>query len=170
MCGGVWWGRLCGCRCALLLRPPERSPFSLLAQWKLCRVLQQSTTTKGTPFIATHDGRTIRYADPIIKVGDTVKVDIKTGKVIEVAKFEAGCSVMITKGRNTGRVGTVLARDRHPGSFDIVHVKDAAGNVFATRLGNAFVVGKAGASECFVQLPRGGGVKKDILAQRKTTA
>ncbi len=94
-----------------------------------------------------------------------MKVDIKTGKVIEYAKFEAGCHVMITKGRNTGRVGVVLSRDRHPGSFDILHVKDQAGNVFATRLGNAFVVGKAGA-ELFVSLPRGNGIKKEILAAK----
>merc|ERR1719264_1441054 len=31
---------------------------------------------------------------------------------------------MITGGRNTGRVGTIMSRERHPGSFDIVHVKD----------------------------------------------
>lgn len=40
---------------------------------------------------------------------------------------------MITGGRNTGRVGVVGHRERHPGSFDIVHVKDAAGHSFATR-------------------------------------
>ena len=32
-----------------------------------------------------------------------------------------------------GRVGLVTHRVRHHGSFDIVHVKDAAGNQFATR-------------------------------------
>lgn len=40
---------------------------------------------------------------------------------------------MITGGRNLGRVGTVVNRERHPGSFDIVHIKDANGHVFATR-------------------------------------
>ena len=34
---------------------------------------------------------------------------------------------MITGGRNLGRVGLVMHRERHPGSFDIVHVKDSAG-------------------------------------------
>ncbi len=32
-------------------------------------------------------------------------------------------------------------RERHPGSFDIVHVKDANGHVFATRLGYIFIIG-----------------------------
>lgn len=40
---------------------------------------------------------------------------------------------MITGGRNLGRVGTVVSRERHPGSFDICHVKDAQGHTFATR-------------------------------------
>lgn len=40
---------------------------------------------------------------------------------------------MITGGRNLGRVGAIVNRERHPGSFDIVHIKDTAGHVFATR-------------------------------------
>ena len=40
---------------------------------------------------------------------------------------------MITGGRNLGRVGTVTHRERHPGSFDIVHIKDSQGHTFATR-------------------------------------
>lgn len=41
---------------------------------------------------------------------------------------------MITGGRNLGRVGIVTNRERHPGSFDIVHIKDANEHIFATRL------------------------------------
>ena len=34
----------------------------------------------------------------------------------------------------TGRQkGTIVTREKHNGSFDIIHVKDAAGHVFATR-------------------------------------
>lgn len=40
---------------------------------------------------------------------------------------------MITGGRNLGRVGTIVSRERHAGSFDIVHIKDSVGHVFATR-------------------------------------
>lgn len=41
---------------------------------------------------------------------------------------------MVTGGHNLGRVGTITSRERHPGSFDIVHVKDSQGHSFATRL------------------------------------
>jgi small subunit ribosomal protein S4e len=45
----------------------------------------------------------------------------------------AGNMVMITGGHNLGRVGVITNRERHPGSFDIVHIKDTLGHTFATR-------------------------------------
>lgn len=112
------------------------------ASFKLARVVNVAMTSKTIPFISTHDGRTIRYPDPLIKAHDTVKIDLATGKVLEFLKFEVGNTVMITKGANTGRVGTLIGREKHEGSFDIVQVKDATGAVFATRLANAFTIGK----------------------------
>lgn len=49
---------------------------------------------------------------------------------------------MVTGGANLGRIGVITNRERHPGSFDVVHVKDTTGNSFATRLSNIFVIGK----------------------------
>lgn len=71
---------------------------------------------------------------------------------------------MITGGRNLGRVGTVVNRERHPGSFDIVHVKDSQGHTFATRLNNVFIIGKG--NKPYVSLPRGKGVKLSIAEER----
>lgn len=68
-----------------------------------------------------------------MKVNDTIQVEIATSKILDYIKFESGNLCMITGGRNLGRVGTVINRERHPGSFDIVHIKDANGHVFATR-------------------------------------
>jgi ribosomal protein S4E len=50
-----------------------------------------------------------------------------------VLSLAVGNLCMITGGRNLGRVGTVVNRERHPGSFDIVHIKDSQGHTFATR-------------------------------------
>ncbi len=41
---------------------PEESKF------KLCKVKGQGTGAKGVPYVVTHDGRTLRYPDPLIKV------------------------------------------------------------------------------------------------------
>ena len=57
---------------------------------------------KGIPFCVTHDGRTIRYPDPSIKVQDTVKVDLESGKIIDFIKFDTGNICTLTGGRNLG--------------------------------------------------------------------
>lgn len=62
-----------------------------------------------------------------------------------------------------GRVGVIEKREKHIGGFDIVHVKDAAGRHFATRLNNIFVIGKG--SESFVSLPPRKGVKLSLLEE-----
>lgn len=133
--------------------------------FKLCRVKRQEISNKKVPYIVTHDGRTIRYPDPLIKVNDVVKVDIATGKVIEYFKFDAGKLAMITKGRNTGRVGTIVHIERHPGSFNIITIRDSAGHSFSTRQENVFIIGENDVSA--VSLPKGNGVKLSILEERE---
>merc|ERR1712200_112450 len=134
------------------------------AKYKLCKVREVKTGPKGTPYLYTNDGRTIRYPDPIIKVNDSVQLDIATGKIQDTIKFDTGNLCMITGGRNTGRVGTITSRERHQGSFDIVHVKDSAGHVFATRLAYVFLIGKG--NKPYVSLPKGKGLKLSIAEER----
>jgi small subunit ribosomal protein S4e len=139
------------------------------ARFKLCKVVSLGTQARDVPYATTHDGRTVRYPDPKIKKNDVLKIDLATGKPVEngILKFEVGTTVMCVKGGNTGRVGTLTHIEKHPGSFDIVHVKDVEGNVFATRLGNVFMIGKGGdLKNCEVSLPRGKGVKRTIFELR----
>jgi len=134
------------------------------ASYKLCRVKKVFRGPKSVPYAITHDGRTIRYPDPEVKANDTVRLDLSTGKILDWVKFEAGNSVMISGGNNIGRVGTITHRERHPGSFEIVHVKDAAGHSFATRLSNVFAIGKG--SKPWISLPKGNGIKLSIIEDR----
>jgi small subunit ribosomal protein S4e len=83
--------------------------------YKLCKVKRQQTGAKGVPYIATHDARTIRYPDPDIKINDTVRVNIETGKVEEFIKFDIGNICMITGGHNVGRVGIMHPCHRRHG-------------------------------------------------------
>ena len=92
--------------------------------------------------LVTHDARTTRYPDPLIKVNVTIQIDLETGKITDFIKFDTGNLCMVTGGANLGRIVVITNRERHPGSFDVVHVKDANGNSFATRLSNIFVIGK----------------------------
>ena len=46
------------------------------AKSKLCKVRKIFVGTKGIPHLVTHDAPTIRYPDPLIKVNDTIQIDL----------------------------------------------------------------------------------------------
>ncbi|CAI2180475.1 8258_t:CDS:2 [Funneliformis geosporum] len=146
------------------VRTDTTYPAGFMARYKLAKVKKVQVGAKGIPFIVTHDGRTIRYPDPLIKVNDTVKLDLENNKITEFIKFEVGHVAMITGGRNMGRVGVITHRERHVGGFDIVHVKDALERQFATRLTNVFVIGEG--NKPWISLPKGKGVKLTIAEER----
>merc|ERR1711939_546044 len=60
------------------------------ASYKLCRVKKIQRGPKGIPYAITHDGRTLRYPDPDLKVHDTIRLDISDNKIVDSVKFEAG--------------------------------------------------------------------------------
>jgi len=134
------------------------------ASYKLCKVKKLQFGKGGIPFIATHDGRTIRYPDPEVKVNDSVMLDLETGKIKDVLKFDIGNMAMVTGGHNNGRVGTIVHKEKHKGSFDIVHIQDAAGHRFATRVSNVFVIGKE--NKPLISLPKGKGIRLSILQEQ----
>ena len=146
--------------CCPWIRPPAAPPHPPLTPDEVKRV---QLGKKGVPYLVTHDARTIRYPDPTIGVNDTVKVDLATGKITEFIHFDTGTIAMVTGGRNMGRVGVITHRERHDGGFDIVHIKDATDNTFATRLSNVFIIGQ---EKSWVSLPKGKGVKLTIADER----
>jgi len=127
------------------------------ANYKLLRVNQVTKTSGNIPIIVTHDGRTIRYPDPEIKVNDSVRFDFITGKILDYLKFDTGNFAMISSGNNIGRVGRIQHREKHPGTFEIIHLKDEQGHHFATRLANVTVIGDK--QKAWVSLPKGNGIK-----------
>jgi len=145
---------------------------------KLCRVRRVTSGKKSAvgrnplqhgqaaaiPYLVTHDGRTIRYPDPLIKPNDTVLLDIATGKITNHLKFDVGVLCMVTRGANVGRVGILVHKEKHPGSFDVVHLRDRKGNTFATRLENVFAIGEE--NKPWVTLPRGKGVRLTVTEER----
>ncbi len=135
------------------------------AQYKLCKVIKKKLGDKGVPCVQLHDSRTIRYPDPLIKEGDSVMVDIASNKITDFVKFDAGALCMVTGGRNAGRVGIVNRREKHKGSFEVIHLTDAAGQHFATRFSNVFAIGTG--NKPMVSLPKGKGIKLTIIEEQK---
>eukprot|EP01065_Artemidia_motanka_P044005 TRINITY_DN61_c1_g2_i1.p2 TRINITY_DN61_c1_g2~~TRINITY_DN61_c1_g2_i1.p2 ORF type:complete len:297 (+),score=126.04 TRINITY_DN61_c1_g2_i1:61-891(+) len=138
------------------------------AATKICKVTKNYTAANSVPCITTHDGRTLRYPDPLIKSGDTVVLNLDTdgGKIYDFIKFKAGVQCMVTGGANTGRVGEIVDVERHPGSFDIVHVRDSNGNQFATRKPNIFVIGRSD-GDIRIGLPKGKGIRMRLEQDRE---
>jgi len=136
------------------------------ASIKLCKVENVYTSTGRVPVVVTHDGRRIRYGSRLASRGDSIVVDHRSGKITDVIKMKVGVAVMVTGGANRGRLGTVLNIERHPGGFGIAHVRDEAGNEFATRMNYIFVVGKSVATVP-ISLPSLKGVKPNVIQERE---
>jgi len=130
------------------------------SNYKLCKVLKANVGRGAIPYVSTHDGRTIRFPDPDIKVGDSVKYNLKSKSIVDFFKLDIGAQVMVIKGRNTGRIGYIRKIEKHPGSHNIAHIDDVRDMRFATRLTNVFVIGTS--DECAIKLPEGAGVKYTI--------
>lgn len=64
-------------------------------QYKLCKVKKIIIGTKGIPHLITHDARTIRYPDPLIKVNDTVRIDLESSKITDFIKFDTGAFLLL---------------------------------------------------------------------------
>ena len=135
------------------------------AKFKLCKVTNVAIGRKAIPYLVTHDGRTVRYPDPLIKQNDTVKFSLETNTIVGHVSFDVGNLAMITGGNNLGRIGVIERREKHPGSYEIVHLKDSAGHKFATRLGNVFVIGSG--VTALVTVPKSQGVKLTIMQDRQ---
>jgi len=133
---------------------------------KLCKVVNVHTTTGRVPVVTTHDGRRFRYASPKIGLGDSLLIDIAGQKIQETFKMRVGKSAMVTGGANRGRIGSIVALERHPGSFDIAHLRDGNGVEFITRKSNIFVLGNDDKSVP-ITLPRARGLKQSVIEERE---
>ncbi|GFP82512.1 40S ribosomal protein s4-3 [Phtheirospermum japonicum] len=121
------------------------------AKFKLCKVRLVQFGKKCIPYINTYDGRTICYPDPLIKANDTIKLNLESSKIVDFIKFDVGNVMMVTGGRNRGRVGVIK--------------NHASGHEFEMRLGNVFTIRKG--TMPWVSLPKGKGIKLTIIEEAK---
>lgn len=91
-------------------------------------------------------------------------MNLETGEVESLIKFENGAQVLLVGGNNIGRVGVLQHIEKHPSSFDIAHIKDAAGHTFATRVNNVFVIGEG--KKSVISLLHGKGIKLSLIEER----
>ena len=73
---------------------------------KLVQVKSKTTTKGGKMQLGFHDGRTI-ITDINANVSDTCLLQIPEQKILDVIKFEKNSQVIVTRGINAGRIGTI---------------------------------------------------------------
>jgi len=73
---------------------------------KLVKVKSKTSISGGRTQLGFHDGRTV-ITDTSVNVGDTCLLQIPEQKILDVIKFEKNSQVIIIKGTNAGRVGTI---------------------------------------------------------------
>ena len=91
-------------------------------------------------------------------------MNLESGEVESLIKYENGAQVLIIGGNNIGRVGILQHVERHPSSFDIAHIKDATGHHFATRSSNVFVIGEG--KKPVISLLPSKGIKLGLIEER----
>jgi len=134
------------------------------AGFKLCKVISKSIGKSKIPYITTHDGRTIRFPHPDIQINDSIKFNLATKEIDGVIKFVNGAQMTLTGGNNIGRIGTLQSIEKHIGSYDIAHVKDARGQAFSTRISNCMVIGDGKTSA--ISIPKGEGIVYSLIEKR----
>ena len=93
-----------------------------------------------------------------------MKINLTNYEISSVIKFVNGATTYLTGGNNIGRIGILQSVEKHPGSFDIAHIKDSHGQTFATRVQNVMVIGDGKAPA--ISLPKGEGIKLTNIEER----
>lgn len=85
---------------------PIKMTDSSEANKKICKVTSKTTIRGGKTQIGFHDGRSL-ITDKEINVGDSCVMEVPKQKILDVIGLKPGCLVIVTRGANAGKTGTV---------------------------------------------------------------
>lgn len=80
------------------------------SRFRITKVLSKHSYNS-IPLTSTLDGFNFKFANPAICIGDTVKVDIQTNKIVDSLPIEVGKVAYVYSGPNAGRIGVVKRVD-----------------------------------------------------------
>jgi small subunit ribosomal protein S4e len=115
--------------------------------FKLCRIERKTMNQGGKVQLGLHDGRTLLLPDrdksSKYSTLDTLKIAIPEQKLLGTIPLEKGVQAIVSRGKNIGIEGKVLAIEKRHGTHaSTVTLEDPTGNRFQTALEYVFVVGK----------------------------
>jgi small subunit ribosomal protein S4e len=119
--------------------------------FKLCRIEDKHTIAGGNFQLHLHDGRNIlvKVTDPrrpevdSYRTFDTIQISLPDQKVLKHVKFTEGSHVIVTSGRNLGRVGKIKKIEEGSAARPpMVTIEDSESKTFQTMADYVFVIGE----------------------------
>lgn len=77
------------------------------ADWKLARIEDKTTVTKGRIQLNLHDGRNVVVKEGAYKTGDTLKIKVPDQRIVETIELKQGNTAFVTGGEHVGEIATV---------------------------------------------------------------
>lgn len=130
------------------------------ARFRITKVRSQYAYNR-VPLTATMDGFNFKFADPAIKVGDTVKVNIETGEIVDFTSIEVGKIGYVYAGLSAGRIGIIKRIDVAFDGKKTIYLEDKNMKAFKSSAENMMVVGKDDNS-IFVSLEEDDGIRLNV--------
>jgi len=143
----------------------EKRRFTLLKlkdkeiNQKLLKIVRVEIGANKIPYCVTHDARTIRFPESSIKVGDTIQYNFETNTIEKHFKLAVGHKALVTMGNNLGRIGIIQSIVKKLGNIAVITLKDEAGHVYNTRVGNVFIIGD---NKVACSLPKAKGIRYTV--------
>jgi len=135
------------------------------AKFKLCKIERKALGPNKITYLVTHDGRTIRFADKDIKIGDTVKFNLEKREIEDFIPMTVGNLAFCSDGNNRGRVGIIDHINKFDNNFDLITIKDKNGHTFTTRTSFVTTIGRG--NNPLITLPKGNGLSLSIIEEAK---
>lgn len=131
------------------------------AKFKICKILTKRLENKSILTLHTNDGRTIKYADPSINIGDSIKLDLETNEIRETLPLKVGKTAYAFRGKNLGCIGIIREIKSNITGFSMSILEDLNGRSFTTRTDNLIVIGDSG--ESVISLPKERGIRTTAI-------
>lgn len=110
------------------------------ANFRISKVVSKHTYNN-IPLTSTMDGYNFKFSNPSIQINDTVKIDIKTNKIVSSISLEVGKIAYVYSGPNSGRIGVIQRIDSSIDNKTVLTLQDKKEKVFSAPISKVMVIG-----------------------------
>ncbi|CAD26393.1 40S RIBOSOMAL PROTEIN S4 [Encephalitozoon cuniculi GB-M1] len=130
------------------------------ASYRLTKVTKKYEN-QGIPYIVSSCGLSIRFCDPAIDLGYTIKISNETSKVIEYIVPGPDKVIFVSRGKARGRVGVINTISTQ-GKETVYGMTDFAGNTFSCTSKSCILIGES-SENIWITLPKERGIRQSEL-------